>query len=61
MGHQRYVLLCSKITRFLPSEGKFSEKLGIFSKVETFQNPSCDILVKINETYDKKNWAIMMY
>ena len=45
MGHQSYVLLCSKITRFHPSEGEFSEKLGIFSKVKNFQNPFC-----------KKNW-----
>jgi hypothetical protein len=53
MGHQRYVLLCSKITSFAPSEGEFSEKLGIFSKVKFFQNPSCYILEKINENYDK--------
>ena len=26
MGHQSYVLLCSKITSFQPSEGQFSEK-----------------------------------
>jgi hypothetical protein len=56
MGHQSYVLLCSKITSFLPSEGEFSEKLGIFSKVENFQNPSCYILEKINENYDKKSF-----
>ena len=42
MGHQSYVLLCSKITSFQPSEGKF------------FQNPSFDILEEINENYDKK-------
>ena len=29
MGHQSYVLLCSKITSFQPSEGQFSEKSGI--------------------------------
>ena len=52
MGHQSYVLICSKITSFPPSEGEFSEKLGIFSKVKIFQNPS--ILEKINENYDKK-------
>jgi len=34
MGHQSYVLLCSKITSFQPSEGQFSEKSGIFSKVK---------------------------
>jgi hypothetical protein len=54
MGHQSYVLLCSKITSFPPSEGDFSEKLGIFSKVKFFQNPSCYILEKINENYDIK-------
>ena len=60
MGHQSYVLLCSKITSFPPSEGEFSEKLGIFSKVKFFQNPSCYILEKINENYDdKKILAIM--
>ena len=54
MGHQSYVLLCSKITSFPPSEGEFSEKLGIFSKVNFFLNPSCPILEKINENYDRK-------
>ena len=54
MGHQSYVLLCSKITSFPPSEGEFSEKLGIFSKVKKFQNPSCHILKNINENYDKR-------
>jgi hypothetical protein len=52
MGHQSYVLLCNKITSFPPSEGEFSEKLGIFSKVTIFQNPSCYILEKINKNYD---------
>ena len=37
MGHQSYVLLCSKITSFPPSEGEFLEKSGIFSKVKHFQ------------------------
>ena len=59
MGHQSYVLLCSKIVRFPPSEGEFSEKLGIFSKAKFFQNPS--ILEKINKTYDKIFLAIMMH
>ena len=54
MEHQSYVLLCSKITSLPPSEGEFSEKLGIFSKVKHFQNPSCYILENINESYDKK-------
>ena len=40
MGYQIYVVLCSKITSFGPSEGEFSKKLGIFSKVKNFQNPS---------------------
>jgi hypothetical protein len=53
MGHQSYVLFCSKITSFPPSEGEFSEKLGVFSKGKIFQNPSCCILEKINENYDK--------
>ena len=62
MGHQSYVLLCSKTTSFPPSEGEFSEKLGIFSKVKNFQNPSCAILEKINENYDKNSFlAIMMH
>ena len=47
MRHQSYVLSCSKMTSFLPSEGAFSEKLGIFSKVKNFQNPSCYILEKM--------------
>ena len=54
MGHQRYVLLCSKITSFPPSEGEFSEKLEIFSKLKIFPNPSCPILEEMNENYDKK-------
>ena len=54
MGHQIYVLLCSKITSFLPSEREFSEKLEIFSKAKNFQDPSCPILEKMNENYDKK-------
>ena len=41
-------------TSFPPSEGEFSEILGIFSKVKPFQNPSCYILEKINENSDKK-------
>jgi hypothetical protein len=61
MGHQSYVLLCSKITSFLPSEGEFSEKLGIFLKVKMFQNPSCYILEKNNENYDNFFLAIMMH
>ena len=48
MEHQSYVLLCSKITSFLPSEGEFPEKSGIFSKMKIFQNPSCSILEKNN-------------
>ena len=51
MGH---VLLCSKVTSFLQSEGEFSEKLRIFSKEKNFQNPSCLILEKNNENYDKR-------
>ena len=54
MGNQSYVLICSKITSFPPSEQEFSEKLGIFSKVKIFQNPSCSILEKMNENYDRK-------
>ena len=49
-------MLCRKIASFLPSEGEFSEKLGIFSKVKIFQNPSCYILEKINENYDNFFW-----
>ena len=62
MGHQSYVLLCSKITSFPPSEGEFSEKLGISSKWKKFQNPSCYILGEIKQNYDKKffwlSWCI---
>ena len=62
MGHQSYVLLCSKMTSFPPSEGEFSEKLGIFSKVKIFQNPFCPILEKINENYDVNKFLdIMMH
>jgi hypothetical protein len=57
MGHQSYVLLCSKITSFPPSEGEFSEKLGIFSKVKKNLNPTCYKLEKINENYDNKNYG----
>ena len=46
MRQQSYVLLYSKITSFPPSEGEFSEKLGIFLKVKNFQNISCYILKK---------------
>jgi hypothetical protein len=42
------------MTSFPPSEGEFSEKLGIFSKVRIFVNPSCPILEEIYKTYDKK-------
>ena len=38
MGHQSYVLLCSKITSFQPSEGQFSEKSGFFSEVKILKN-----------------------
>ena len=38
----------------LHQKGEFSEKLGIFSTVKIFQNPSRYILEKINENYDKK-------
>ena len=54
MGHESYVLLCSKITIFPPSEGEFSKKLGIFSEMNIFQNPSSPILENINENYDEK-------
>ena len=54
MGHQSYVLLCCKITSFPPSEGKFSEELGIFSEVKIFQNPFCPILENRNKNLDKK-------
>ena len=56
MGHQSFVLLCTKFT-ILPSKGKFSEKIGIFSKVKNFQDPSCYYtLEKINENRYKKNF-----
>ena len=35
-------------------ELKVKEKFVTPSKVKTFQNPSCHILEKINENYDKK-------
>ena len=55
MGHQTYVLLCSKITSFPPSGEDFPEKLGIFSIVKIFQKPfSPIILEEINENYDKR-------
>ena len=54
MGHQSYVLLCSKMTSFPPSEGEFSEKFETSTKVKNFQNPSCYILEKLNKNYDKK-------
>ena len=42
MVHQSYEsCYVPKITSFQPSEGEFSEKLGIFSEVEIFQNPFC--------------------
>ena len=50
MGHQSYVLLCSKITSFKPSEGQFSEKWGIFSKVKISKNG-----------FNKKWWAYRVY
>ena len=59
MRHQSYVYfyVSSKITSFLPSEGEFSEKLRIFSKVKKFQNPFCYILEKTNDNYDKKKFG----
>ena len=56
MGHQSYVLLCSKMASFPPSEGQLSEKFDIFSKVKTFQNPSCPILEKVNENMIESNF-----
>ena len=53
-GTKFYVLLCSKITSFSPSEGEFSEKLGIISKVKIFQNLSYYILEMINKNYHKQ-------
>jgi hypothetical protein len=35
-------------------ELKVKEKFVTSSEVEIFQNPSCHILEKINENYDKK-------
>ena len=59
MGHQSYVLLCSKMASFPPSEGQFSEKSGIFSKVKIFQNPSYPILEKRNKNNDiKKHYFV---
>ena len=61
MGHQSYVLLCSKIKSFLPSEGEFSEKLGIFSK-GIFSKSFPLHWQKINENYDNNIFlAIMMH
>ena len=54
MGHQSYALLCSKITSFQPSEGQFSEKPRIFSKVKIFQRTSWHILEKIKKNKRKK-------
>ncbi len=34
---------------------RFSKKVWTCGKVKIFQNPSCYILEKINENYDKKN------
>ena len=50
MGHQSYVLLCSKITSFQPSEGQFSEKSGFFSEVKVLKNG-----------FNKKWWAYRVY
>ena len=62
MDLKSYVLLYSKIISFPPSEGEFSEKLGIFLKVKKLENPSCYILEKINENYDKNIfWPIIMH
>ncbi len=62
IDHQSYVLLCSKMTSFPPSEGEFSEKLDIFSKVKIFQNSSCHILEKLNENFDENFFlSIMMH
>ena len=60
MEHQSYVLLCSKITSFQPSEGQFSEKSGIFSKVKIFQNPSGPILEEIKQDFRKNNFLAIM-
>jgi hypothetical protein len=59
-GSPKLCMYC-KVTSFPPSEGEFSEKFGIFSKMKIFQNPSCYILEKINENYDNFFLAIMMH
>ena len=50
MGHQSYVLLCSKITSFQPSEGNFPEKSRFFSEVKISKNG-----------FNKKWWAYRVY
>ena len=57
MGHQSYVLLCIKITSFPPSEGRFSEKLGIFSKKGLKVCQTKDFCFKQIFCKSKKIWA----
>ena len=57
MGHQSYVLLCSKITSFQPSEGQFSEKSGIFSKVKILKNAFNKNDGHIGFTLDRKKFG----
>ena len=44
MGHQSYVLLCSKMTSFQPSEGEFSEKSEILQEYYNFKILICIFL-----------------
>ena len=55
MGNQSYVLLCIKITSFPPSEGRFSEKLGIFSKKRSESLPNQRFLFQADFLQVKKN------
>ena len=57
IGHQSYVLICSKTTSFQRSEWEFSEKVGIFSKVKIFQYDFLlkDIDIKVEFESDRES------
>ena len=54
MGHQSYVLLCTKTTLSNHTEVIFCVKYQKLLKVEIMLIPFCYILEKMNKDYDRK-------
>ena len=54
----RYPVLCSKMASFPPSEGQFSEKSGIFSRVKILKNAFDKKIMGIQGLYKtEKRWV----